>query len=77
MSEGYMIYNGPPRQASQFFTKFGLVMKNNTNPADKLCCIACDPRRNLDQNITILDLTRQVKDQLYESCYLSDEHPMK
>ena len=77
MSEGYMIYNGPPKQAGQFFTQFGLVLKNNCNPADKLCSIACDPRRNLDQNVTILELTKQLKHQLFENCYLIDDHPVK
>ena len=53
MSEGRMIYNGPPKEAGNFFSQFGLVLKKNCNPADKLCSIACNPRRNLYQNATI------------------------
>ena len=77
MSEGHQIYNGPPRKAEKFFNQFGLVLKNNCNPADKLCSIACNPRRNLNQDITILHISEELKKQLSQSFRLDDDQSVK
>ena len=47
LSEGYTVYNGPPRGVRAYFEQFGLVMKNFSNPADKLSAIASIPRNVL------------------------------
>ena len=77
MSEGYMIYNGPPREAGDFFSQFGLVLKQNCNPADKLLSIASNPRRNLDQNITIKEISKQLRHQHLDKFRLAEDHPMR
>ena len=61
MSEGHQIYNGPPKRAEIFFNQFGLVLNNKCNPADKLCSIACYPRKNLYQDVTILHISEELK----------------
>ena len=44
LSEGYTIYNGPPKYVKDYFTQFGLKMGRFSNPADKLSNIAAEPK---------------------------------
>ena len=64
LSEGYMIYNGPPKTAGDYFREHGLRINNYCNPADKLCSIASYPRRILEPNITIEHLYSRCAEQL-------------
>ena len=64
LSEGYTIYNGPPRKITDYFSQFGLKVTRYSNPADKLSSIASEPRQTLNPNITILELYRQCEIQL-------------
>ena len=54
LSEGYIIYNGPPKYVKDYFTKFGLQMGRFSNPADKLSNIAAEPNSMLGDEMTIL-----------------------
>ena len=47
LSEGYMIYNGPPNLVKNYFEKLGLQMSRFSNPADKLSNIAAEPQTML------------------------------
>ena len=40
LSEGYLIYNGPPELASFYFNQFGMKIPQFSNPADKLAIAA-------------------------------------
>ena len=72
LSEGYIIYNGPPKLVKDYFTKFGLKMGRFSNPADKLSNIAAEPKSVLGDQMTILELNRQCKEQLGEYQTLSE-----
>ena len=56
LSEGHTVYNGPPGEVKSYFEKFGLTMRNYSNPADKLSIIASMPRTVLNKDITIEQL---------------------
>lgn len=40
LSDGYLVYNGPPEYAASHFSQFGLHIPNFSNPADKLSIAA-------------------------------------
>ncbi len=60
-------------QVKHYFSQFGLTMGRFSNPADKLSMIAAEPRKVLRDDITIMDLTRECKEQLKEYSGLSKE----
>ena len=64
LSEGYTIYNGPPRKIIDYFSQYGLRVTRYSNPADKLSSIASEPRLTLNPDVTILELNRQCEIQL-------------
>ena len=66
LSEGYIIYNGPPKYVKDYFTNFGLQMGRFSNPADKMSNIAAEPKSVLGDQMTILELNRQCKEHLAE-----------
>ena len=59
LSEGYCIYNGSPKNVLEYFSKFGLKTNHFFNPADKLSIIASEPKRILNQFITIKELAEK------------------
>lgn len=59
LSEGYTLYNGPPKQVQTYFAQFGLKMTQFSNPADKLSIIASTPRSVLNPTISIAELASQ------------------
>ena len=59
LSEGYTVYNGPPRGVKAYFEQFGLEMKTYSNPADKLSVIASMPRNVLSKDTTIVQLAEE------------------
>ena len=77
MSEGYMIYSGPPDIARQYFTQFGMSLRSYCNPADKLCSIASHPRRSLNSDVTIEHLYTQCEKRLSQHCKLDKNHPIR
>lgn len=56
LSEGYMIFNGPPETAYLHFRQFGFKMLKFSNPADKVSIIAAEPRKLLSPKTSIYDL---------------------
>ena len=56
LSEGYTIYNGPPKKIKFYFEQFGLNMSQFSNPADKLTLIASLPKNVLHSNTSIVKL---------------------
>jgi len=61
LSEGHMIYNGPPKFVAEYFTQFGLTIGRFTNPADTLAQVAACPSMCLQNDTNILDLASQCQ----------------
>lgn len=61
LSEGYTIYNGPPKDIKNYFEQFGLKMSKFSNPADKLTLIASVPKRMLNPDTSIVELAEECK----------------
>ena len=66
LSEGFVIYNGPPKLVKDYFSGLGLQMSRFSNPADKLSNIAAEPKTVLGDQMTIIELNRLCLDQLAE-----------
>lgn len=64
LSEGYIIFNGPPKFVKDYFQGFGLKMGRFSNPADKLSSIASEPKTVLGEQNTILELHKKCCAQL-------------
>ena len=73
LSEGYMIYNGPPSLVKEYFEKQGLRMSRFSNPADKLSNIAAEPKTVLGEQATVIELYKQCSIQLAEYMKISEE----
>ena len=58
LSDGYTIYNGAPELAGEYMQQFGLHELKNTNPADKMSIIAAEPKKLLNESITIIQLAK-------------------
>jgi len=56
LSEGYCIFNGTPQDVKNYFECLGLKMTRFSNPADKLSIIASEPRKELNNTISIKEL---------------------
>ena len=59
LADGYTIYSGPPEQCFAYFRQFGLNVASHTNPADKMSIIASQPRKILNDNVTIKMLYKE------------------
>ena len=73
LSEGYMIYNGPPQLVKEYFERQGLRMSRFSNPADKLSNIAAEPKTVLGERATVIELYKQCSIQLAEYMTLSEK----
>ena len=70
LSEGYCVYNGPPKEVAEYFEAFGLQIGRYQNPADKLSVIAQEPQKALKDakektTIQILDNYSREKNAKY------------
>ena len=58
LSDGYCIYNRPPKDVKEYFSPLGLQMNRYSNPADKLSFIASEPKQALTKGSTIQILSQ-------------------
>lgn len=72
LSEGYMVFNGPPETAYKHFKQFGFKMLKFSNPADKVSIIAAEPRKLLSPSTSIYDLADACRKQQHKFIELSD-----
>ena len=71
LSEGYTIYNGPPKLVKEYFEKYGLTMSRYSNPADKLSIIASEPFRVLEsKEADIVSLSKNCKNDLKQYLFI-------
>jgi ABC-type multidrug transport system ATPase subunit len=61
LSDGFTIFNGPPKHVEEFFSHWGFKMPRYANPADKLSSIASEPWRDLPDRPTIIEIAEYVK----------------
>lgn len=67
LSESYTIYNGSPENIKNYFGELGLNYPKNSNPADQMMKLACQPMRMEPKGMTIEELAEfNAKRQLQE-----------
>lgn len=73
LSEGYLVYQGPPEKVRNYFSQFGLQMSEFTNPADKISHVSAHPRSCMNPGVTILSLNKACREQQAKYCFLEEK----
>ena len=73
LSEGYLIYNGPPDKVGSYFEQFGMSIPQFSNPADKISIAAAQPRTVMNHDITLMKLASECETQLKENQVINED----